>query len=287
VERIQRALEIARSQRAAATAVGAELQADARMLPARPAPHTDVPASPVPAASAVMTQPSPAARVVSLDRAALRERRVVLADDPGPAAHAYRMLRTQLLRQLRAHKMRLIGVVSAVEGEGKTLTAANLALSIAAEPNQTALLVDLDLRQPSTAHLLGTTGHGLESWFDGTITDLSRLMVRFDTLERLLVLPTQRGVDGSSEVLAGPRARELLQELRDRYNDCVAILDLPPVLLADDVLTIAPLLDGVLLVVSEGRTKREDVLRVRELLQGVHVLGTVLNISGESEQRGY
>ena len=82
-------------------------------------------------------------------------------------------------------------------------------------------------------------------------------------------------------------AMKCLQELRERYTDCLAIIDLPPVLLADDVLTIAPLLDGVLLVVSEGRTKREDVLRLRELLQGVHVLGTVLNVSSESEQRGY
>jgi Mrp family chromosome partitioning ATPase len=285
VERIQRALEIARSQRAAAAAAAAEQPADTRVLPGRPAAHADAP--PAPAVVAGPAPPPPVARVLSLDRSALRERRLVLADDPGPAAHAYRMLRTQLLRQVRARKMRLIGVVSAVEGEGKTLTAANLALSVAAEPNQTALLVDLDLRQPSTAHLLGTSGQGLESWFDGSISDLSRLMVRFDTLERLLVLPTQRGVDGSSEVLAGPRARELLQELRERYTDCVAILDLPPVLLADDVLTIAPLLDGVLLVVSEGRTKREDVLRVRELLQGVHLLGTVLNVSSESEQRGY
>jgi Mrp family chromosome partitioning ATPase len=285
VERIQRALEIARSQRAAAAAVAAEqAPADTRVLPGRPA-HAEPPA--VTAAVVAPAQPPPVARVLSLDRSALRERRLVLPDDPGPAAHAYRMLRTQVLRQARAHKMRLIGVVSAVEGEGKTLTAANLALSVAAEPNQTALLVDLDLRQPSAARLLGTSGQGLESWFDGTVSDLARLMVRFDTLERLLLLPTQREVDGSSEVLAGPRARELLQELRERFTDCLAILDLPPVLLADDVLTIAPLLDGVLLVVSEGHTKREDVLRVRELLHGVHVLGTVLNISSESEQRGY
>lgn len=286
MERIQRALEIARSQRSAAPPGNAELPTETRVLPPRAAPYTDSPAAP--AVVAALAQPPPVARLVSLDRSALRERRLVLADDPGPAAHAYRMLRTQLLRQARAHKMRMIGVVSAAEGEGKTLTAANLALSVAAEPNQTALLVDLDLRQPSMAQLFGATvGHGLESWFDGTITDLARLLVRFDTLERLLVLPTLRGMGGSSEVLAGPRARELLQELRDRYTECVAIIDLPPVLLADDVLTIAPLLDGVLLVVSEGRTRRDDVLRLRELLQGVHVLGTVLNVSSESEQRGY
>lgn len=242
-----------------------------------------------PAATAVhAVNDWPAARVLPLDRRALRQRRVLFSDDPEPAAHAYRMLRTQLLRQARTQKLRTIGVVSAIDGEGKTLTATNLAVSVAAEPNQTVLLVDLDLRQPSMATLLGLTAHaGLESWFDGTVDDVARLLVRFDALERLRVLPTVRPVGGSSEVLAGAKARELLQDLASRFADCIAIFDLPPVLLADDVLTIAPLLDGVLLVVSEGLTKREDVQRVTELLHGTRVLGTVLNVSTESEQRAY
>jgi len=232
---------------------------------------------------------APRARLAPCNRAALRERRVLLPDDGAAAAHAYRMLRTQLLRRVRAERLKTIGVVSAVDGEGKTLTAVNLALSIAAEPNQTVLLVDLDLRQPQMAKLLGlSVVHGLEAWLEGTVSELAPLYVGLEGLERLRVLPTLRPLSGSSELLAGARGRELPAALAGAAGaDTLAIVDLPPVLLADDVLAFAPLLDGVLLVVSEGRTKREDVLRTRELLHGVRLLGTVLNVASESEKRTY
>jgi protein-tyrosine kinase len=225
--------------------------------------------------------------VVPLDRAMLRERRVIMPDDSGAAAHAYRMLRTQILLQARVHQLKMIAVVSAVDGEGKTLTAVNLALSLAAEPNQTALLVDLDLRKPGVAQLLSLGARqGLDSWFEGAAA-LAELFVSFEGIERLRVLPTVRALPGSSELLAGFRTRDLLAEFRSRYADRLIILDLPPVLLADDFLTVAPQLDCVLLVVSEGRSRREDVRRMKELLGGVRVLGTVLNASGESERRSY
>src|ERR1700731_4569875 len=90
-----------------------------------------------------------------LDWPMLRERRVISCDDSQAAGHAYRMLRTQVLQRSRANGLSTVGVVSAVNGEGKTLTAINLALSLAAEPNQTVLLVDLDLRRPAVARTLG------------------------------------------------------------------------------------------------------------------------------------
>jgi protein-tyrosine kinase len=65
------------------------------------------------------------------------------------------------------------------------------------------------------------------------------------------------------------------------------IIDLPPVLLSDDALTLAPRLDAVVLVVTEGRTRREDIARTLELLGNTRVIGTVLNQSTESEKRAY
>jgi Mrp family chromosome partitioning ATPase len=284
VERIQRTLELAHPARVTPIPAPAPLEptAAANNGATEPVhPEGNV------AADAGRQGVAARARVVPLDREMLSERRVILPDDSGGAAHAYRMLRSQILRQARAHKLKMIGVVSAVDGEGKTLTAVNLAFSLAAEPNQTALLVDLDLRQPGIAQLLWLGAEqGLDSWFGGE-TALADLFVRFEGIERLRVLPTLNPMAGSSELLAGARVHELLAELKNRYADRLIILDLPPVLLADDFLTIAPQLDCVLLVVSEGRSRREDVSRMKELLGGVRVLGTVLNVSRESERRSY
>jgi protein-tyrosine kinase len=222
-----------------------------------------------------------------LDWEVLRERRIVSSADTQPAGHAYRMLRTQVLQRARAHGLSTVGVVSAVNGEGKTLTAINLALSLAAEPNQTVMLVDLDLRRPAIARTLGLAApSGLETWFGGD--DPSKnVCYALEGVERLYVLPTLVPVGGSSEMLAGLGTRRLLNELKDRDSGRLLIVDLPPVLLSDDALMVAPLLDAVVLVVNERRTKREDVARVMELLGNTRVIGTVLNRSYESEKRAY
>jgi protein-tyrosine kinase len=222
-----------------------------------------------------------------LDWEALRERRIISSSDPQPAGHAYRLLRTQVLQRARAHGLSTVGVVSAVNGEGKTLTAINLALGLAAEPNQTVMLIDLDLRRPAIAPLLGLQPEfGLESWFGGD-DPTKKVCYALQGVERLYVLPTLAPVPGSSETLAGLGTRRLLSELKDRDSGRLLIVDLPPVLLSDDALMVAPLLDAVVLVVNERRTRREDVVRVIELLGDTRIIGTVLNRSAESEKRAY
>lgn len=224
---------------------------------------------------------------VRVDLARLNERRVVLPSGTGPAAQAYRMLRTQVLQRVRLHGVRMLGVVSAVDGEGKTLTAVNLALGIAADSNQSVLLVDLDLRRPAVLSVLGMpVEQGLDAWLAGigTTGDIVR---GIEGIERLEVIPTREPVKGSSELLASRRTQEMLLELKQAQPEGLVILDLPPLLLTDDFLVVAPLLDGVILVASEGVTKRDDVARVRELLGPMRIIGTVLNRASESEKRAY
>jgi protein-tyrosine kinase len=217
----------------------------------------------------------------------LKERRVIATGDTQAAGHAYRMLRTQVLQRARGHGLSTLGVVSAVNGEGKTLTAVNLALSLAAEPNQSVLLLDLDLRRPAVARTLGLAAQrGLESWFGGD-EPTRNVCYGIEGVERFYVLPTMAPVMGSSEVLAGIGTRKLFNELKGRDPGRMLIVDLPPVLLSDDALMVAPLLDAVVLVVNERRTKREDVVRVVELLGTTRIVGTVLNRSSESEKRAY
>ena len=224
---------------------------------------------------------------LQLDWAALKEQRVISSNDPHAAGHAYRMLRTQILQRARAHGLTTLGVVSATNGEGKTLTAINLALSLAAEPNQAVVLLDLDLRRPAVARTLGlNVERGLETWFGGD-EPTKNVCYGVEGLERFFVLPTLKPMSGSSEVLAGLATRKLFNELKGRDPGRMLIVDLPPILLSDDALMVAPLLDGVVLVVNERRTRREDVIRVVELLGNTRIVGTVLNRSAQAEQRAY
>jgi protein-tyrosine kinase len=219
------------------------------------------------------------------DRVRLREHRVVFPDDPGAASLAYRMLRTQLLQQASTHRLKAIGVVSALDGEGSTLTALNLALSLAAEPGQSVVLADLNLRRPALAALLGlNAGAGLEQHFrDGL--DLREIATGLMGVDGLVVVPTRAPIGGNAGSLAGPRSRALLASLRELAGSGLVLLDLPAALLSDDVLAIAPLLDGVVMVASARRTRRDDFARVDQMLGGVRVVGTVLNRSDQAEKR--
>jgi protein-tyrosine kinase len=276
MDTIRRALDLARRQGSSAEETEKPDVAEVADVTERIAVRRELTPAPI--------EPS---RRLPVDWAELRERRIVPWDDTRMAAHAYRMLRTQVLQRARGHGLSTIGVVSAAHGEGKTLTAINLALSLAAEPNQTVLLVDFDLRRPSVSRMLGLSiDRGLEAWFAGTAR-IEELWCSIEGVERLFLLPTLTPVPQSSEVLARAATRRMFVDLKERDSGRMLIVDLPPALLSDDALTIAPQLDAVILVVTEGRTRREDVSRLLELLGKTRVAGTVLNRSSESERRAY
>ena len=278
MERIERALEVARLHRHRLEETVQPVSPVAPPAPSFAEPLTGERVAP-------RLEDAPLAELPARD--ILRERYVVFPDEPGAATLAYKMLRTQVLQRARQHGMRTIGVVSAASGEGKTLTAINLALSLAAEPNQSVVLVDLDLKHPSVAATLGLPAQaGLESYFSGAAA-LESLWCRYAEFERLVIAPTMAPLPGSSELLAGAGAAELMRCLRALRTDPLILIDLPPVLLSDDVLAIAQLLDGVVLVVTEEQTRREDIQRVFELLRSTPVIGTVLNASAEAEARTY
>lgn len=225
---------------------------------------------------------------LAVDRTAMRARKVVFAEDSSAAARAYRMLRAQVLRRVHASGLGTIGIVSSASGEGKTLTAVNLALSLAGDPNHNVTLIDMDLRRPSVAATLGVNPQvGLDTWLTAPEQPVADVLYGLEGLSRLSLVPTVTPVPAASEALAGGRTRELIETVRAAESRRVVVVDLPPALLSDHVLTIAPLLDGFILVVTEGKTLRDDVERVFELLGRDRIIGTVLNRSSDSEQRAY
>jgi protein-tyrosine kinase len=286
MERIQKAMELARAQRVAGGVAAAPAVNDAPSS-ADPAPVV-VPLPPsAPEAATRRSAVRQASFTVSLQREVLRERRLVLPDERSAAAHAYRMLRAKVQGWMRGTPHRIIGIVSASEGEGKTLTAANLAMQLASEPGQSVALVEFDLRRPALARLFGVEGRiGIEAALAGSAT-VDEVSVGVAELERLRILPAGRTATASVDPLAGPASGHLLSTLATQQPNMVVIVDLPPALLSSDLLTLAPSLDAVLIVASEGRTRRDDLRKLADMLRGQRVIGTVLNMASEFERRVY
>jgi protein-tyrosine kinase len=217
-----------------------------------------------------------------------REReRILTPGAAGPVGGPYKMLRTQVLRRLAMINANTLAVLSASNGEGKTLTAINLAIAIAADFGHTALLVDLDLRNPSIHCRLGIEPEvGIEDCLRRR-RPVYEAMVKIAGYERLTVLPARGPVDQSSELISGQRMADLMLELRTRYFNRVLIFDLPPVLLADDALAFSNNVEAGLFVVAEGKTERRGLTRSLRLLDKLPIIGTVLNQSQESVRAYY
>jgi len=222
-------------------------------------------------------------RIIALDEDRREHERILPAGGIlGVTGGAYKMLRTQVLRRLKELKATTLAVLSASNGEGKTLSAINLAVAIAADPGYSALLVDLDLRNPSVHRRFGFEPElGVEDCLEDRQA-VRQAMVRVAGYDRLVLLPARRRVELSSELLAADRISELVLELRTRYPNRIVIFDLPPVLLADDALAFSRNIQAGLFVVAEGVTIREDIARSMALLRHVPIVGTVLNRSRDS-----
>lgn len=216
-----------------------------------------------------------------VDPKALREQRVILAQDHDPIEHAYKVVRTHVLQRMRTKNWRTLAVTSPADGNGKTLTLINLGISLAREVNQTILLVDLDLRRPSLGNYFVKPGHpGLSDYLMGD-AELSDILIHPD-IDRLVILPGNNPFIHSSEILSSPRMIQLVQELRSRYEDRITLFDMPPLFASDDVIAFLPYLDAVLLVVEEGRTTSEELRQAQQLLGEDKILGIILNKSKSS-----
>jgi ATPases involved in chromosome partitioning len=221
-------------------------------------------------------------RSLHIPEPVLRERRILAGFGAGPFVDAFKILRTQVTHRVREKGWNVIGVTSPGKLEGKTLTAVNLAISLAMDVTQSVLLVDANLQNPTIQDVfdLGPCG-GLADFLldDVPIEDL----LIHPGIGRFVLLPGGRSVPHSAEALTSPKMIALVDEFKHRYQSRMIMFDLPPLLHTSDVLAFAPYIDALLLVVEEGRTKAEDVERALSLVkQSIPVLGTVLNKAGRA-----
>lgn len=218
---------------------------------------------------------------INPDEDCLTKYRVVAAQTDSPDRALYKVLRTRVLQRLRAAQWNMIGVSGTGPGEGKTVTAINLAYSLAQDVNHNVILIDLDLRRPSLHTYLGIEpDYDLTDYIKGH-KDLEQILVRPGE-SRLAVVTNQTTYRDSSEILSAPELGALVNKLRNLGPKTITIFDLPPALAGDDVLAFAPLIDALLLVVAEGTCRREHLAEAKELLKDINILGAVLNRSREN-----
>lgn len=224
-----------------------------------------------------------------IDPNALRNNRVIMGFDNDPRTDIFRVLRTNVLRQLRQNNWNSFAITSATPDAGKTFISVNLAIAIAMEEDQKVLIVDADLRCPSVGQCLGL--HYDFGLIDCLKSDLSL----YDTcinpgIERLAVLPGRSSCINSSELVSSRKMLNLLDEIKSRYEAGVIIFDLPPLFAADDALLMMPHVDAALLVVEDGKNTSDELQHCMHILEQTNLLGLVLNKSRQplpTYQYGY
>lgn len=222
----------------------------------------------------------------TLDGAAMARNKVLTQIDDRAARRSYKILRTRILQRLEQQQWKSLAVTSTAVAAGKTLTAVNLALALAQDPNTWVLLVDLDLQRPNVAQTLGMShGPGLTEYLQGQAEFED---VIYDPgIERLAIAPAGTPTQNSSELLSSQRMSQFASALEGIKPRPIVVYDVPPLLVSDDVLAIAPQVDSMLLVATEGVTVRSALAQTREVLADMNVLGVILNRSSERDESPY
>jgi len=215
-------------------------------------------------------------RPVHLNPRVIAENRCLVYLDNLPETEAYRVLRTQIMQRTQGSGSNMIMVTSALPGEGKTLTAINLAFTFARQFQQTVLLVDGDLRKQSIHKYLGyDAGKGLMDYLSGRAS-ISEL-ITWPGVEKITMISGGTPGRECAELLGSPRMKELVCDIKSRYPERYIIFDMPPILTGADALTFAPLVDQIIVVVGAGRTSMESVEKALQLMPKEKILGFVLN----------
>lgn len=240
-----------------------------------------IPRSP-PAADVRIPQYTAAA----IDREAMQRNRILPMLSDVSVTRAYKILRTRVTHRLVANGWHSVGITGTTAGEGKTLTAVNLALGLAQDVNNWVFLVDLDLQRPQVGAYLGMScENGLTDYLTG---QASLEQIVYDvSIPRLAVVPNVRPVENSSELLLSPRMGEFLQFLQTEPPRRIVVFDMPPALASDDVIAFSPRVDSFLLVISQGQTARRTLGNAKETLAEMNVMGVVLNRSTERNDSPY
>jgi exopolysaccharide/PEP-CTERM locus tyrosine autokinase len=250
----------------------------------------DVPAVAAPPEAPVLMPVAPApavppvtSRRVDINLDLLVANGIVTPDSPrSKTADQFRVVKRPLIANAMGkgastiNHANLIMVTSALPGEGKTFTAVNLAMSIAAEMDHTVMLVDADVARPWVLRALGIPeGPGLLDLLDGS-AQMHEVLLRTN-VDKLTILPSGKPHQSATEMLASEAMSLLLDDMAKRYPDRIIVFDSPPLLLTTEARVLATHMGQIVVVVQAGRTKQSDVQAALHTIESCPVRMMLLN----------
>lgn len=203
---------------------------------------------------------------------------LVTATRPGSReAEEYRKLKSAIVALTRQKEFfNTLMVTSALGGEGKSITALNLAVTLAQEYDHTVLLVDADLRRPSLHGYLGIeAGIGIADCLTDGI-DIGEALIKTG-IGKLSFLQAGKGLESPAEMLSSQKMRELFREMKHRYPDRFIVIDTPPVLPVAETRSLGALVDGVVFVVKESGATPDEIKDACAAFDRGKLLGVVYN----------
>ena len=209
---------------------------------------------------------------------------IALPDVPAAAVEQYRRLAASLHHAQFDREMKVLMITSASPGEGKTLTAANLALTLSESYRRKVLLIDADLRRPSLHHIFDLPSvHGLS---DALTSDSDQRLSVIQVSANLTVLPAGRPDSDPMSGLTSDRMRRIVQEAAAHFD--WVIIDTPPVGFLSDANLLVAMVDAALFVVRAGKSPYRLIQRALDAVGRDRVLGVVLNAIDENvDDAGY
>jgi capsular exopolysaccharide synthesis family protein len=210
---------------------------------------------------------------------------ITLTDPRSAASEAYRTLRTNLMFSSVEHPIQTLLVTSAVDSEGKSDALANLAVTFAQAGNKT-ILVDADMRRPSQHDIWGVKNRGLTTMMIDDAAMSNPPLVETG-VENLLILPAGEEPPNPADLLSSKRMIEVIGVLKARA--AYVLFDSPPILAATDAALLGVKVDGALLVIKAGHSRRDQTNRARAALEqvNVRVVGAVLTNAPRESRKAY
>lgn len=205
-------------------------------------------------------------------------------DSRSPVSEAYRAIRTNLQFAGAGKQLKTLAFTSAVPGEGKSTTVANLAI-VMGQDDKHILLIDCDMRKPVIHRRFGLLNRGLSNCF---AEDLPlKEVIQADVFPNLDVVTSGPVPPNPAELLGSKKMKALLQEAAEAYD--YVFLDMPPVLAVTDAALMSSQVDGTVLILGSGDISPDEGKQAKSLLEKVHanILGVILNKVPQHHKSGY